>query len=67
MILTFLLVYGLQIIDKNFKNKTYFDKFKFPILATSIVGLISQYAIDSNICVNSKVDTQEIFTEIPNF
>ena len=67
MILTFGLVFGLQVMDKKFKNKTYFDKLKFPILAASIVGLISEYVIESNFSLNSPANNQELFTEVQNF
>lgn len=65
MIFTFVLIYFIQSMDKNFKKKCKFDKFKLPILSSAIVGLIAQYSCD--ITPGRKVISQDIFTEIPNF
>ena len=69
MIGTFCLIYWLQSMDKNFNKKKNFDKFKFPILSSSIVGLIAKYFCESkNIGSSFKTaNNQEIFTEVPDF
>ena len=65
MFSTFVLIYGIQSMDKNFKKKSRFDRFKLPILSSAIVGLIAQYSCEQ-LPSKSSV-TQDIFTEIPNF
>ena len=67
MIATFVLIYCIQRTDKNFKNKSTFDKFKFSVLSASIVGLISQYLCENNAKSQNNIGIQDIFTEIPNF
>ena len=69
MIVTFGVVYWLQSLDKNFKNKKMFDKFKLPVLTSAIVGLVSNYYSSSKTLNfgEASANTQEIFTEMANF
>ncbi len=67
MISTFVLIYFIQTTDKNFKKKSKFDKFKFPLLSSAIVGLISQYLCDNNDKIKNNIGNQDIFTEIADF
>ena len=64
MIVTFAFVFFLQINEKNFNKKSKFDKFKIPIISSSMVGLISYY-VQNPKCKNNY--SQQIFTEGPNF
>ena len=59
------LVYWLQFCDKNFKNKSKFDKLKLPIITSALVGLVSLISTENSI--EKKIVNQDIFTEIPNF
>ena len=69
MIVTFGVIYWLQSLDKNFKNKKMFDKFKLPILSSAIVGLVSNYYLNSKPVrlSDANASTHEIFTEMANF
>lgn len=69
MLVTFGIVYWLQSLDKNFKNKKNFDKFKLPILTSAIVGLVSNYYSTEKMIDlgDTNANTQEIFTEMANF
>ena len=69
MIGSFCLIYWLQSLDKNFNKKTKFDKFKIPILASALIGLISQTCSNSsiNLISNKIANNQEIFTEVADF
>ena len=66
---TFVLIYWFQLQDKNFNKKNNFEKFKIPVIASALVGLISFYTCDvastSNIIASHS--TQEIFTEVADF
>ena len=66
---TFVLIYWLQSIDKNFNKKNNFEKFKIPVLSSALVGLISQYLCNSTYVSEFTMvpPTQEIFTEVANF
>ena len=59
------LVYWLQFCDKNFKNKSKFDKIKLPLITTALVGLVS--LISNEPIPKKNIVNQEIFTEIANF
>ena len=69
MIVTFILIYWLQTFEKEFNKKNKFDRFKLPILAMSLVGLLSSFIFEnkdqSNI--NNVISCQEIFTEVARF
>lgn len=67
MVATFGLIYCIQSTDKNFKKKSQFDKIKFPILSSAIVGLISQHFCENNIRNGSSIGSQDIFTEVADF
>ena len=70
MIGTFVIILWLQSIDKNFKKKSNFDKFKIPILASSLVGIIAEFMCDSKIKTKISIggiEQQDIFTEVANF
>ena len=65
MIVTFSVVYWIQFCDKNFKNKSKFDKIKLPLITTALVGLVS--LISNEPIPKKNIVNQEIFTEIANF
>lgn len=65
MIGSFIVVYWIQFCDKNFKNKSKFDKLKLPIITSALVGLVSLISTENSI--EKKIVNQDIFTEIPNF
>ena len=65
MIGSFIVVYWIQFFDKNFKNKSKFDKLKLPIITSALVGLVSLISTENSI--EKKIVNQDIFTEIPNF
>ncbi len=67
MVATFSLMLWIQSTDKDFKNKSNFDKFKFPVLSTAIVGLLSQYIFENYIKEKITIGEQDIFTEAPDF
>jgi len=67
MFATFSIIYWVQSLDKNFKNKKTFDKYKLPVLTTSIVGLVANHFYKPTNNINSGVINQEIFTEMANF
>jgi|UniRef100_A0A6C0IVV5 hypothetical protein len=67
MLATFIVIYWLQSLEKNFKNKKQFDKFKLPLLTTSIVGLVANHFCKPTNNINNGVINQEIFTEMANF
>jgi hypothetical protein len=67
MVGTFSIVYWLQSLEKKFKDKKTFDKFKLPILTTSIVGLVANHFCKPTNNINNGVINQEIFTEMANF
>ena len=66
---SFLLIYWLQSLDKNFNKKTVFDKFKIPVLVSALIGIVSQTISNNNItCSTSSIAIhQDIFTEVPDF
>ena len=65
MVGSFALVYWLQFCDKNFKNKSKFDKLKLPIVTSALVGLVS--LISSDNIVKKNIVNQDIFTDMANF
>lgn len=65
MIGSFALVYWLQFCDKNFKNKSKFDKLKLPIVTSALVGLVSLISSDNG--VKKNIVNQDIFTDMANF
>ena len=67
MIGSFLLIYWLQSLDKNFNKKTLFDKFKIPVLVSAIIGIASQSISSNNITCSTSSIHQDIFTEVPDF
>ena len=82
IILTFIIILWFQNMDdkkQNIKRLTLFDKFKFPVLFSSIIGLLLSY---NNIFIaDCKTETnitlitpnfltkipQEIYTDLPDF
>ena len=69
MVGSFLLIYWLQSLDKNFNKKNFFDKFKIPVLVSAIIGIVSQTISNNNAsCSINSIDiNQDIFTEVPDF
>lgn len=69
MVGSFLLIYWLQSLDKNFNKKNFFDKFKIPVLVSAIIGIVSQTISNNNAScsINSIGINQDIFTEVPDF
>ena len=70
MVGTFFLIFWLQSMDKNFNKKNNFDKYKIPVISSAIVGLISHYVCDTKSITNligNTSQSQEIFTEVPDF
>ena len=86
MIITFLIIIWFQNNDDNKQNKvrdTIYDKYKFPLLVTTIIGLIfnfsSFFKIDclnvNNIEIELPIQTNlkdiinklQILTELPDF
>lgn len=65
MIGSCVLVYWLQFCDKNFKNKSKFDKLKLPIVTSALVGLVSLISCDNG--VKKNIVNQDIFTDMANF
>ena len=69
IIVTFIIVYWLQSQDKYFNKKSSFDKYKLPVLSSSIVGLIINYVCEtiSEAKRISSTPNIDVFTEIPDF
>lgn len=86
MIITFLIILWFQNNDDNKQNKvrdTIYDKYKFPLLVTTIIGLIFNFSsffktdclIDNNIEIELPIQTNlkdninklQISTDLPDF
>tara|TARA_A100001015_G_scaffold223019_1_gene251164 strand:+ start:265 stop:495 length:231 start_codon:yes stop_codon:yes gene_type:complete len=65
---TFILVYLFQTLDKKCKRKTLFDKIKVPLLTSCLIGILVMHLSENPMVIpQTKIDGQEIFTDLANF
>ena len=70
IILSFIIILWFQKYDDKKYNKkrlTFYDKYKFPLLVSSIIGLILTF--QNNVKLNNakQITEQQIFTDLPDF